>query len=84
MAIYFFHLRDGGDLLLDAEGRRLEDIEAVARAALTEARALIAHEALTGQIGLGQRIEVEDDGGQVIHRLAFEDAVEIRSPTRVV
>jgi hypothetical protein len=50
MPLYFFHLRDGDDFVLDREGRELEDFEAVARIALREARGIIAEEARVGSI----------------------------------
>ena len=77
MPTYFFHLRDGIDLLLDPEGQVLGSMDAVARIALAEARALIAHDAFTGRIDLDRRIEVEDDAGRIVHRLLFRNAVEI-------
>lgn len=60
MALYFFHLRDGVDVLLDPEGRELDSVEKVAAAALADARALIADEVRTGHVNLGQIIEVQD------------------------
>ena len=80
MPQYFFHLRDGKDTLLDPEGSELSGIEAARHQALTEARSLISQEALAGVIKLDQRIEVEDDFGNLVHRLEFVDAVEIRTP----
>ena len=80
MTTYFFHLRDGVDLLLDPDGRRLPSLDAVAAAAMREARALISAEAMTGKISLIPHIDVEDQDGTVVHSLAFEDAVEIERP----
>ena len=77
MALFFFHLRDGVDRLLDPDGRDLPDIQAVKQSSLREARGLISHEALCGQINMAQAIEVEDDVGVVVHRLAFHNAVTI-------
>jgi hypothetical protein len=76
MAIYYFHLRDGIDVLLDPEGRKLDD-GAIPAAAITEARAIIAADAVAGHILLDQRIEVQDADGNIVHRLRFEDAVRI-------
>jgi len=72
---YFFHLMDGSDVLLDPEGRALPSIEAVAAAALFEARSIICADVRLGKIALNQRIDVEDDKGSVVHSLRFEDAV---------
>ena len=77
MALFFFHLRDGVDRLLDPDGRDLPDIQAVKQSSLREARGLISHEALCGQINMAQAIEVEDDAGVIVHRLDFHKAVTI-------
>lgn len=72
--LYFFHLLDGADILLDPEGRQLAGLEVVKAIALREARMLISHEALNGAIDFNQRIEVRDGAGKVLHRLEFTDA----------
>jgi len=77
MPVYYFHLRDGDDILLDPDGRQLEGPASIAQRALIEARALIAEEARLGRIRLDQRIDVEDAEGRVVHRLPFDQAVEI-------
>lgn len=76
MALYFFHLCDGADVLLDPEGREL-DPAAIVSAALAEARAMIAADALQGHIRLDQQIEVRDSVGELVHRIAFEDAITV-------
>ena len=77
MAIYFLHLVDGQDLLLDPEGAELADDAAIARAALASARSIMSAEVLAGRLSLDMRIEVEDADGAVVHRLDFDDAIEI-------
>jgi hypothetical protein len=76
MARYFFHLTNGSDVLLDPEGRELEN-GTVAAAALSEARAIIAADIQGGSVDLDQNIEVQDSTGIVIHCIAFEDALRI-------
>jgi hypothetical protein len=80
MPQYFFHLRDGHDVLLDSEGMSLAGLEAATAQALKEARSLISHDALEGRINLCQRIDVEAPPGTVVHRLEFVDAVELVKP----
>jgi hypothetical protein len=77
MSIYFFHLCNGVDVLLDPDGRELEPND-VAAAAMTEARAIVAADARSGHIDLDQRIDVEDGLGKLVHRLLFEDAIKIQ------
>lgn len=78
MPRFFFHLKDGQDTLLDAEGIELDDAEAARHSALVEARNIISHEALKGTIDLTQCIEVLDSAGALICALEFSDAVEVR------
>lgn len=76
MTLYYFHLCDGVDVLLDPDGRDL-DSTMVENAALTEARALIAADVRSGHISLDQRIEVHDGREIVIYRLPFDEAVTV-------
>jgi len=76
---YYFHLRDGVERLLDPQGADVDDPAQLARMALKEARAVVAQEALEGEINLQQRIEIEDEGGNLVHSLSFADAVRIVS-----
>lgn len=79
MPLYFFHLRDGRDTLIDAEGLELGSPQAAREMALIQARDIIGHEAMKGEIDLGQRIDVVDSAGNLIVTLSFGDAVKIRS-----
>lgn len=76
MPRFYFHLCDGTDVLLDADGREIR-ADMIAAVSLDEARAIIAADARNGHIFLDQTIEVHDSGGEVVHRVAFEDAVHV-------
>jgi hypothetical protein len=76
MARFYFHLCDGTDVLLDEEGREL-DLADIAAAAIAEARAMVAADAVAGHIYLDQAIEVRDADGVVVYCVAFEDAVQV-------
>ncbi len=80
MPRYFFHLRDGEDILLDPEGRELNHPGALEQMALNEARSIISDDVRSGRITLIQRIDVENEAGQLIHSLRFVDAVRIVMP----
>jgi hypothetical protein len=80
VSIYFFHLIEGEDLLLDPEGTELADHAAVARAALCSARSIMSSEVSAGRLPLDMRIEVENGDGALIHRLPFADAIDITPP----
>jgi hypothetical protein len=79
MALYYFHLRDGIDVLLDEEGREL-DKKAIESAALIEARSIISDDAREGRIRLDQRLDIEDAAHVIVYSLAFVDAVHIVEP----
>ena len=69
LARYFFHLRDGSDILLDPEGIELTDIGAVRKKALEAARDTLSHDMKDGFLDLKYRIEVEDAEGSVVYSL---------------
>jgi len=77
LALYFFHLCDARDTLIDPEGREIADAACLGEFALKEARAMISQDALGGRITLDQFIEVRDDTGKLIHKVGFSDAVTI-------
>jgi hypothetical protein len=77
VALYFFHLCDGSDTLIDPEGREIADVARIGEFALKEARAMISQDALGGRIVLDQFIEVRNDAGKLIHKVGFSDAVTI-------
>ena len=77
MALYFFHLCDGHDTLIDPDGREVVDVATLSDIAIKEARAMISQDALGGKITLNQFIEVRDEAGKLIHQTAFRDAVSV-------
>ena len=77
MALYFFHLCDGHEVIIDPEGRELDDAQQIGEYALKEARAMISQDALAGRIMLNQYIEVRDEAGKLVHQRSFRDAVTI-------
>lgn len=77
MPTYYFHLRNGDDVLLDRGGRELHARSSVELNALIQARGLISQDALDGRIDLGYHIDVENEARLVVHSLPFIDAVEI-------
>ncbi len=76
MPRYFVHLRDQTDELLDPDGVIMPE-EAVANAALTIARDCMGHDLRSGRLELKYRLDVENEGGEIVHTLQFSDAVTI-------
>ena len=77
MALYFFHLCDGHESLIDPDGREVTDESQLGALALKDARAIVSHDALTGTIRLNLWIEVRDSDGKLVLRVPFSDAVTI-------
>jgi hypothetical protein len=79
MPLYYFHLRDGTDTILDPEGSELA-ADAVAGKALWQARDCLAGDVKSGRLDLRYHIEVHDEAGETVHSIAFADALEIIPP----
>ena len=77
MALYYFHLSDGHEVMIDPEGREIAEPSQIAEYAMKEARAMISQDALAGRINLNQYIDVRDENGRLVHQLPFRDAVTI-------
>lgn len=77
MALYFLHLRNGSDELLDAEGHELGDMEGVRRAVMLSVRDIMAGDLKDGVIDLRFRIDAENQSGKVVYSLPFKHAVNI-------
>lgn len=79
MPRYFMHLIDSLEVVLDPDGIELP-AGAVEEATLRSARDCMAGDIGSGRLDLRYRIEVQNADGQVVHCLAFADAVEIIPP----
>ena len=77
MALYFMHLRDGTDELLDPDGREFDDVESLKKAVLFSARDLIAGDIRDGVVDFRCRIDAEDEVGTIVYTLAFRHAFNI-------
>jgi hypothetical protein len=77
MGLYYFHLLEGDDVLLDPDGCPLPDLAAARDQALRTARALLSADVLEGRLSLDLRLDVADESGAVIHSLPFADALHI-------
>ena len=80
MPRYFLHLVDSAEVLLDPDGIDIPP-EAIERAALRAARDCMAGDVKNGRLDLRCRIDVQDEKGEVVHRLGFADAVDVLWPS---
>ena len=77
MPLYRFHVCDGEGFCEDPEGIELADHEAAFAEALRGARSLMVDEIIQGRLNLASFIEVEDEKGELLFTVTFEEAVEI-------
>jgi hypothetical protein len=76
MPLFFWHLRDSTDEVLDPDGVTMP-AEAVPGAALYMARDCMANDLRSGRVELKYRIDVHNEAGDVVFSQPFTDAVEI-------
>ena len=74
---YFFHLRGSSDNLFDLEGLELHDLETVRKCTLHTVRDMLSHDIKNGHLDLRYRVDVEDEGGTLVHSLSFNEAFEV-------
>ena len=65
MARYFFHIKDGADLIKDSEGTELATAEEARSQALRSARELWANAIKSGRILDADAVVVADESGQL-------------------
>lgn len=74
--LYYMHLRDSTDVLLDPEGVNIAT-NTVPAVALHQARDCMAGEVQDGVLDLRYQIDVHDEKDAVVHSVAFADALKI-------
>ena len=77
MTLYFLHLRDSVDELLDPEGQEYADLEALKKAVLFSGRDLLAGDIRNGIVDLRYRLDAENSQGQIVYTLPFKHAFSI-------
>jgi hypothetical protein len=63
----------------DEEGQELPNLAVAHLKAIDYARDLASAEVRQGRLDLKHRIEVEDDGGEVLLTVTFADAIDVSS-----
>lgn len=75
--LYHLNLVFDDEMLPDAEGMELPDIEAACFHARKVAREIIGEEAKNGRIPLEWSIEIVDESGDMVAEIPFRDAVTL-------
>jgi hypothetical protein len=66
MARYYFHLRNGGELVIDDEGVDLPDLSAAKREAMQAARELLAEAIRAGKTRVPEAYVIADEAGRAL------------------
>jgi hypothetical protein len=77
MPLYFLHLRDSVEELLDPDGQEHANLEALKKAVLFNARDLLAGDMRNGIIDLRYRVDAENKEGQIVYTLPLKHAFSI-------
>ncbi|HEX3674652.1 MAG TPA: hypothetical protein VHU87_10295 [Rhizomicrobium sp.] len=75
MPRYYFHIREGGNLVEDEEGAEVPDLEAAKSEARASARDLAIDEIRNERRVNGRVIEVADGYGKTLATIAIRDVV---------
>ena len=77
MTKYFFHKRDGSELVEDEEGTDLPDLEAARNEAILAAREMMAEMVLEGKVVDGQQFEITSEDGSTVDIVTFKSAIKL-------
>jgi hypothetical protein len=81
MPRFFFHIRDGDELIEDPDGSVLPDLEAARVEAIEGARAIVAAKVLAGKLIDGQKFEITDESGNTLDLIPFKSALILTEDT---
>lgn len=75
MPLFYFHLRDAGDLVEDQEGDTFPDLASAYVEAQASARNLVVHLVRAKRVLDGQCIEIVDTAGKIVASVALKSAL---------
>ncbi|WP_380872420.1 hypothetical protein ACFB49_33570 [Sphingomonas sp. DBB INV C78] len=77
MAMFFFHLTEGDEVIPDTEGLDRADLAAVEKEAVAGASALVAEAVQNGETDYWGRLDVENVSGERLLSLTFACSIHI-------
>ena len=77
MPRYYFHVRDGADLLLDEEGAEFPGRDGALAEAISSARDIVASQVRDGQVVGDALIEITDESGQLVETLQMRSVIRL-------
>jgi hypothetical protein len=77
MPLYFFHIKEGDEVLPDMEGVDHPDLEAARAEAIEAIRQIVSDAVRFGSpLGLDRELHVEDDAGDTLLKFIFREVVD--------
>ena len=77
MPRFFFHVHGAFGSTPDEQGRELRDLEIARREAVRGVRSLLSADLMQGRLDVRGRIEVTDEGGDVVLAIPFSETLDI-------
>ena len=78
MPRFYMHIRDGEELIVDAEGCTFPDIDAASEEARVAIREMLAERIRQGEVIDGQAIEISDETGRTLMTIPFKDSIKLQ------
>jgi hypothetical protein len=78
MPTYYFHIRDGEQLIRDREGINLPSIVSAQGEAEAAAREILSAKVEAGEIIDGQEFEIQDASGNCVLSVPFRSVLRLR------
>ena len=77
MPLFYFHIKENGDVLYDDEGSDHPDLDAAREEAIEGIRQIISNAILTGSpLGLDREMHVDDDAGHTLLKILYREVVD--------
>lgn len=78
MPLFFFHIRNEFELVLDREGQEMPGVKAAFEEAQNAAREILAERVRSGDIIDGHEFEVHDQSGMKLFTLPFKSVLRFK------
>jgi len=76
MPLYYLHIKEGAELLLDPEGANFRNLDTARTEAIQSARELISQAVLTGSpLRMHRAFQIDDAHGRTLLSVPFTDAI---------
>jgi len=77
MPIFHLHMFTSHGLVPDHEGAAFPDLAAARKESVRDALSLLSAEVLSGELNLGQQIQIHSETGQHLATVQFDEVVRI-------